>query len=188
MSEIRSVKEILKYSASAGFPMGVYLSVISVCMMASLHWDVLSTVALLMICTVPCILWRILSPLARDAGENVKAGSLWLAGIYAFLFGSLILGLITAVYMILVEPKFVSLYIQKYLDTVKALPNPEMFSEQTQILQQMIDRKLLPGTMDFVSTLIWATGFFGSILSGIVALIMARYYKLRAPRSIAKTN
>ena len=42
------------------------------------------------------------------------------------------------------------------------------------LMEQAIEKRLLPNGMEFVSSLAWATCFCGSILSLILALLLSR--------------
>ncbi|MCM1291230.1 MAG: DUF4199 domain-containing protein [Prevotella sp.] len=169
----RSIKEIIGYASKAGLPMGIYLTAMTACMLGTLYWDSFSLIGLVMSCGVPVLLWRLLMPLSRDA-EDIKFGPIWLAGIYIFIFGGFISGLFTAIYMIWIEPGFFSLYIEKYLAMVENMPDSEALNQQADILRRMLENNLMPRAMEFVSAMMWATGFFGSLLSGVVAFIMMK--------------
>lgn len=174
MSSPRSIGEIIGFASRAGLPMGVYLTAISACMIGSLYWVSASVIGVILMAGVPVVLWKLLTPLADNSDGRVKAGPIWLAGIYCFIFGSLICGLLSGLYLQFIEPYFVVNYIRKYMETVATLPNPGEFSRQTAMMQEMLDKRMLPTVMELVTSSMWATGFFGSLLSGIEALLISR--------------
>lgn len=170
---MNGIRDILGFAARTGLPMGLYLTLIAGCFFGSLYIDFLSITSLLLFGGLPVLLYYLLKPLTT--GEKpAKAAALWLAGIYCFLFGALIAGLASAIFLIFIEPGFMTMYLRQYLDTVDALPDPSIVAEQRAMVEQIIERKMVPTAMETVSSIIWTIGFFGSILSGIMALFMSR--------------
>lgn len=175
------VKDIIGYSARRGLSMGLYLILIFGCLFGSFYIDALSVVGLLLLGGIPWLLYQLLKPLTVGQDE-VRGAAIWLAGIYCFLFGALISGFALAVFLIYIEPGYMTRYLEKYLEIAASLPDPTLVKEQTEMISLILEKRLVPSAMETVFSLIWATGFFGSLLSGIVALVLKR----RAGRPLLK--
>lgn len=153
--------------------MGLYLTVISMCLLASLRVEVLPLLILPLLCGVPLVLWRILRRICDQEPAYRRLSPLWLAGIYTFIFGTLICCLISALYIVLAEPRFVSDYIAGALRALEGRPDAEAFGSQIDLMHRAIEGKVLPGSLQFVASMGWATCFFGSMLSLIEAFLLS---------------
>ncbi|MBD5203509.1 MAG: DUF4199 domain-containing protein [Bacteroidales bacterium] len=172
-------KSVFMYAAEAGVPMGLYLTVISLCLLASLKVAALPILAFPLLCGVPVVQYRLMRKV-RDADARMRRlSSLWLLGIYIFIFGTLVCTLISDIYIMVFEPHFVRDYLQMALREMEG--GGEQYASQIRILQEAIDSHSIPGNLQFIASMAWATCFFGSILS----LLIAGLLSVRRSRSMS---
>lgn len=174
-----NVNEVLKYASEKGILMGLYLTAMSACILLSLRWPGLPSLLVPLTACCPVWLWLLLRPMARNNSEDAAVSSLWLAGIYIFIFATLICGLLTASYLLFLHPGFIGEYMASSIAAVEASPMAPAFAEQVEVMRQAMDRHLLPSPMEFTISMMWATAFFGSIVSLIVAFFMNMVYRRR---------
>lgn len=168
-----NVRDVIGYAARGGVAIGLYLTLISSCMVLSLHNSLLAFVGLVLTAGVPVVLWRFLRGMRRSCGCDVGFGSLWLGGIYYFVFGSLICGFLTALYLLFVEPTFLTDYVRMGIDSWHSAGSPAEMKPQIDVMQRAIERKMIPGPMELVVSMIWSTAFFGSLLSAVEAMLLS---------------
>ena len=155
--------------------MGIYLSAMSLCLLGSLRIDFLSLLILPLVCALPVVLYRLMRAVFDAEPSCRRVSSLWLMGIYTFIFGSLICALVSDVYILTVEPGFVKDYIMRAIHDMEAQPDSAMFSSQIELMHRAVESRALPGCLQFIASMAWSTCFFGSLLSLFMAwLLMAR--------------
>lgn len=165
-------KSIYKYAAEAGVPVGLYLSLMSACLLLSLRIDFLPTLILPLAIGFPFLLGFLMRRIARQEPSYLKISALWLGGIYSVIFGTLICSLLSALYLTFVEPTFVSLYVSNAIATIQSSPLAGEYAATTELMQEAIDAHLLPSGLEFVSTMGWCTCFAGSMLSLLLSAII----------------
>lgn len=174
-------KSVFMYAAEVGVPMGLYLTAMSMCLLASLKFPGLPVLVLPLMCGVPVVLYFLMRRV-RDTDERCRrVSSLWLMGIYTFIFGSLICALVSDLYVMFAEPHFVRDYVALALQELESAPDPSQFASQTDLLRSALNSHALPGNMQFIASMGWATCFAGSLLSLITAAILAP----RRPRPVS---
>lgn len=173
MTGNRRVRDVIGYAAKGGVAMGLYLTLVSSCMVASLYVTELAMAGMVLLCGVPVVLWRFMRGMTSEAEGRNGFGSLWLGGIYCFIFGSLICGLLTAVYLVIAEPSFMSQYIKKGIESWEEAGRPSGMLQQIEVLQRALERKMIPNSMEMVVSMICSTAFFGSVLSAAEALVLS---------------
>lgn len=167
-------KSIYNYSAEAGIPIGIYLSVMSACLLMSVKVQMLSLFILPLAIGFPFILWFILKNICKAEPSYKKFSTVWLGGIYSVIFGTLICLLLSSLYMINFEPGFVTQY---FLQTIEVVENSDMagqYEPTIRLLREAMDAHILPSGMEFLMTMGWFTCFAGSILSLFLSLIITR--------------
>ena len=87
---MEDTKSVYKYAAEAGVPMGLYLTAMSACLLLSLRLPQLPVLMFPLLFGLPFFTAWLLRRIASDAPHYNKVSALWLAGIYTFIFGSLI--------------------------------------------------------------------------------------------------
>lgn len=172
-NDMNRPRSAFSYAAHAGLPMGIYLSVLSLCVLASLRLDFLPMLILPLLIGVPVILFFMMRRTAADNPSLRRLSPLWLMGIYTFIFGSLICALVSNLYIMMVEPDFVARYLEQTIINMESLSDAGEFDAQISMMREALAKNTLPGSMQFVSTMAWSTCFFGSILSLLIAAILS---------------
>ena len=167
-------KSIYKYAAEAGIPAGLYLSLMSACLLLSIKFPVLPIFILPLGIGFPFLLWVLMKRIEKAEPAFHKFSSLWLGGIYTVIFGTIIALFLSALYVVIVEPGFVYLYINNALEAVESSQMASEYETSIKLMREAMDAHLLPSGFEFLSSMAWFTCFAGSILSLILALFMSR--------------
>jgi len=166
------IKSVYKYSAEAGLPMGLYLTLMSACFLLSLRFPVLPMFLIPMALGFPFLLTYYMRRMGRREPAYMKISALWLFGIYTIIFGTLVCCLFSAVYLIFVEPGFLGMYVSNALSVIESSPAAGEYAATTELMHKAIESKLIPTATEFISTMGWLTCFAGSILSFVLALVI----------------
>lgn len=162
--------------------MGLYLTAMSACILLSMRLPLLPMLLIPLMAGTPVLLWFLLRPLARRDAGNVSLFPLWLAGIYIFIFGTLVCGLLSALYLLFADPTFISTYVRTSVEAVEASPAlAEAMAPQLEAMHEALSRNIIPSPMQYTTMMMWSTAFFGSILSLVVAAAMTFTGRLRRP-------
>ena len=167
-------KSIYMYSAEAGIPVGIYLSVISASLLMSIKFPTISVFMPFLIIGFPFVLWFILKNICKAEPSYQKFSTLWLGGIYSVIFGTLICTLLSAIYMINFEPGFVNQYFLNTIEAVENSPFAENYESTITLMKEAVEAHILPSGMEFLMTMGWFTCFSGSLISLFIALIMSQ--------------
>lgn len=167
-------KSIYKYASEAGLPAGLYLSVMSACVLLSVKFPALPMFLLPLCIGFPFLLWVLIRQISRNEPSYNKFSSLWLGGIYTVIFGSLICMFLSALYIVFFEPDFVNLYVNNALVAVESSPFASEYEASINMMHEAIEAHILPSGLEFLTTMAWFTCFCGSILSLLIALIMSK--------------
>lgn len=167
-------KSIYKFASESGLPVGLYLSLMSACLLLSVRVPALPLLILPLAIGFPFILWWQMKRIVREETSYNRFSSLWLGGIYTVIFGTLICMFLSAFYIVVFEPNFVGLYINNALDAVESSPLAAEYESSTRLMREALEAHILPSGFEFLSTMAWTTCFVGSILSLVLALIMSR--------------
>ncbi|MCH5235487.1 MAG: DUF4199 domain-containing protein [Muribaculaceae bacterium] len=170
-------KSIYKYASEAGLPAGLYLTVMSACLLLSVKFPGLPLVLFPLALGFPFILWMLMKRISREEPSYNKFSSLWLGGIYTVIFGTLICMFLSAIYIVVFEPGFVHLYVNNAIQAVESTPMAEQYQPTITLMKEAMDAHLLPSGLEFLTTMAWFTCFAGSILSMVLAFIMSRSSK-----------
>lgn len=167
-------KSIYKYAAEAGLPIGLYLTMMSACLLLSIKIAALPMLLFPLALGFPFVLWAVMKKISRLEPSYNKFSSLWLSGIYSVIFGTLICMFLSSAYIVFFEPSFVGKYFTNALETLESSPMAEQYSSQITLMHDVVDAHLLPSGLEFLTTIAWLTCFCGSILSLLIALLMSR--------------
>ena len=165
-------KSIYKYASEAGVPAGLYMTLMSACLLLSVKLPALPMMLLPLCLGFPVLLWFLMNRISIKESAYNKFSSLWLGGIYTVIFGSLICMLMSALYIVFVEPNFVNLYIGNALSAVESTPMAPQYESSIRMMREAMDAHVLPTGLEFVTTMAWFTCFCGSILSLLIAAVM----------------
>lgn len=169
-------KSAYRYSSEMGPAMGALLFLMSACLIAGIHIPALSLCILPLGLAVPVLLALLLRHIWIRAPHLRSFGAMWLAGIWIFIFGALICAILSAAWILLLEPGFVETYIRTSIDAIENSNMAAAYSSELAQMNSMIEAGAVPSPMQFIFTMIWSTAFAGSILSLLcAAAIKARY-------------
>ena len=108
----------------------------------------------------------------EDNGFTEYAG-LWMLGIMLFILGTIISSLVVYLVLQYLRPNYIYEQTQMAIDTYKQLPQMRD-SEMLEILQKMVDRRLLPTPIETVFNAFWFITFGGCLVSAVTALVARR--------------
>lgn len=182
-------KSIYKYAAEAGIPVGIYLCLMSGCLLLSTKYDLLGTFLFPLVIGFPFLLGFMMKQIVKKEPAYLKISALWLAGIYTVIFGSLICMLFSASYIIFADPGFVYEYVSSAIDAIESSPAKEQYAATANLMRDAIDARILPTGTEFVATMGWTTCFTGSLLSLLIAMIIvSTSRKKQKGKSCAKSG
>ena len=167
-------KSIYKYAAEAGVPAGLYLTLMSACLLMSIKMPILPTLLLPLSIGFPVVLWMLLRRICRQEPAFIKFSSLWLGGIYTVIFGTLICLFLSAIYIVSIEPNFVNLYFTNAINAIESSGMTSQYEGSITVLKEAINEGLLPSGLEFLTTMAWFTCFSGCMLSLLIALLMPK--------------
>ncbi len=168
------MKSVYKFAAEAGLPIGLYLVCISFCFLLSLKVTFLQMLIFPLAIGFPILLAVCMKRMVKEEPAYNRFSPLWLFGIYSVIFGTLICMLCSSLYLVFVDPSFITQYVTTSIEGLQALPSAEKYMATVEVLQHAIDSHMLPTGTQFVTTMGWFTCFAGSMLSLILALIISR--------------
>ena len=174
-------KSIYKYASEAGLPMGLYITLMSACVLLSVKVPALPVLLLPLCIGFPFVLWTMLKRIVKTEPSYNKFSSLWLGGIYTVIFGTLICMFLSSFYMVFFEPNFVSIYMNNALVALESSPVAGEYEPSIRLMREAMDAHILPTGLEFLTTMAWFTCFSGSIISLFIALIISK-----AKKSVAR--
>ena len=167
-------KSIYKYASEAGVPIGLYLTLMSACILLSLKIPALPLLLLPLVLGFPFLLWVMMKKILREEPGYNKFSSIWLGGIYTVIFGCVICLFFSAFYIAIFEPNFVSQYVSNAIATVESSPMASDYAQTTALMKEAMNAHILPSSFEFLTTMAWLTCFTGSILSLVLALVLTK--------------
>ena len=156
--------------AVAGVPIGLYFVAMFLLFVLMTKLAFASAVLMLMIVCLPVAVYATMRTTVGRTRGKVAWSSLWMQGIMSFLFGSVICGLVTMIYLKFIEPNFLVDLFQMCIDTYASIPGNEA-AQVTEMLQNMVKHGAVPTATSFTMSMFWLTAFSGSMLSLFLALI-----------------
>ena len=162
-------KSVYRYGAEDGRYMGLYFIAMSACLIASPRVPALLLLMSVLLAGVPVMLYLMLRRMYREAPHNRTFSAIWTAGIMITLCGSLICALVTAAWLIYVQPDFFAEYLRTAIATVQQSGQSAEYQEQMIMMQRALESGTVPSPMQLVLSMVWSTVFFGSILSMVCA-------------------
>lgn len=166
-------KSVYKYAAEAGVPVGLYLSLLSALMIMGVKHPEFSTVSFILLLLFPlCLVWQ-MRKMGKSEPSYMKFSSLWLCGIYSVIFGTLICMLLTASYIIFLDPGFIRECWLNAIEAIETSPLADNMSATAEMLKS-VDSRQLPSVTDYVTGMGWMTCFAGSVISLVLAFIISK--------------
>lgn len=167
-------KSIYKYASEAGLPAGLYLTIMSACILLSIKIQALPMLLLPLALGFPFLLWSLMKKIVKSEPAYNKFASIWLGGIYTVIFGTLICLFFSAVYVTFFEPNFVWLYVNNAITAVETSPMSADYAQTIALMREAMNARLLPSSYEFLTTMAWFTCFTGSIISLFLALLLTK--------------
>lgn len=162
---------VFRSSAEDGLVIGAYISATFLVGAYGMRVPVLSIISLLMCLGVVFIAYRLMARDYRRWKSLRYFSAVWMHGIGAFFFGSLILSCTAFIYLRFIEPTFIVDNVNAAIAIYREFGTTEAV-HMADTLQKMIDKHMLPSPISMASTLIWFVTFAGSMLSLLLTAII----------------
>lgn len=158
---------------------GLWLCALAACFLFSLELPVISWCIFPLILGLPfCLAW-LMRRMVMQEPVYASFSSLWLFGIYTMIFGSLICALFSAVVLIFFQPGFLTRYLVEAIRAAEASPDAGELAGHIEVLKNAVRSGMVPSPMNFVTSMMWASAFFGSIISMFLAWPISSRLKRR---------
>lgn len=164
-------RNIYTSGANDGLKMGIYMSTMFVLQCLGTINLTLMTLGTIMMLCIPLAAYIMLRKAYRKSGGKSTFSAIWLHGILIFLCGSLIMAMVIYIYLRFIDPAFLRDTLSSLIEAYGSIEDASA-RQLTDILTTIRDQNLLPTPIQYAFTMIWTCGFFGSILSMILALIV----------------
>jgi len=166
-------RSIFQCAGQWGLPFGLYLSCAAVASIYADWFAPLQLVFLILLLGTPVVAYAFQRrKFIEDNGFTEYAG-LWMLGIMLFILGTIISSLVVYLVLQYLRPNYIYEQTQMAIDTYKQLPQMRD-SEILEILQKMVDRRLLPTPIETVFNAFWFITFGGCLVSAVTALVARR--------------
>jgi hypothetical protein len=166
-------RSIFQCAGQWGLPFGLYLSCAAVASIYADWFAPLQLVFLILLLGTPVVAYAFQRrKFIEDNGFTEYAG-LWMLGIMLFILGTVISSLVVYLVLQYLRPNYIYEQTQMAIDTYKQLPQMRD-SEMLEILQKMVDRRLLPTPIETVFNAFWFITFGGCLVSAVTALVARR--------------
>lgn len=120
--------------------------------------------AIVLVLALPyCLYLSLRRSYVADKGFSYFS-SLWNEGVITFICGGLIASVVSLIYMIWIEPGFVSTRAELLIKAYDSLQIPEA-AELSTMLRAARDQHMLPRPIDMTLSLLWLSIVLGTILS-----------------------
>lgn len=166
-------RSIFQCAGQWGLPFGLYLSCAAVASIYADWFAPLQLVFLILLLGTPVVAYAFQRrKFIEDNGFTEYAG-LWMLGIMLFILGTIISSLVVYLVLQYLRPNYIYEQTQMAIDTYKQLPQMRD-SEMLEILQKMVDRRLLPTPIETIFNAFWFITFGGCLVSAVTALVARR--------------
>jgi len=166
-------RSIFQCAGQWGLPFGLYLSCAAVASIYADWFAPLQLVFLILLLGTPVVAYAFQRrKFIEDNGFTEYAG-LWMLGIMLFILGTIISSLVVYLVLQYLRPNYIYEQTQMAIDTYKQLPQMRD-SEILEILQKMVDRRLLPTPIETVFNAFWFITFGGCLVSAVTTLVARR--------------
>lgn len=187
MTDLKKQDSPYYLGAKAGIPVGIYMSAMFLLMVLMTRIPLISYLLLCMILCMPVVIYATMRTTVVSFRGNTTFSSLWMQGIMTFLFGSVVCGLFTMIYLKFVEPRFIIGMVQSCIDSCRAMPGPE-YSELAGTLENMIRTGVVPSASSFTISMFWFSMASGSLLSMVLAAVAQNGSRKYRNKNISTEN
>ncbi len=171
MTDSSQNKSILKYGSELGLWMGLYMILMSCCLLLSVKAASLLTLLIPLVLGWPVIIRILQVRIWKEAPQYRSFPAMSLAGLWICIFGTLICAAFSAAYITLLEPDFLRLYLQQCLEmAATATAAGADYSAMLTDMQTLLDSGQLPSPMQWIFSMIWLSSISGALFSLITAL------------------
>lgn len=176
MEEKDKLTNPYKQGADDGFLFALYLTGLFFASAFALEVPGLGILSTCLIIAVPFIIFvAIRRTWQRDGGMSTFS-ALWMQGIMTFLCGGLLSGVIAFAYLKWINPGWLAEQVRAMADIYAQIDGGAIVADT---LEKMLERGLLPSSIQMVFQMLWLEIFTGSVLSLIVTAIV----RIRKPRT-----
>lgn len=162
---------VYRQAAKDGVPFGIILTAVSLMVIYTGESGLAAIAAIILMMSLPFALFALMLRYVRNLNPLADIATGWTHGMMISLFGSLICGVVTYVWLQFFEPTFIYDQAESAIEAWKQLPK-EQQGDMTAELQKAVDNGLLPTPIEFVVNMILLTTFLGSVLSLFMAWII----------------
>ena len=181
MSDLNSKysRSVYNLGASDGIWVGLAMGLCMMCMIESAKIPFLAFLGLLLFVAVPVMVWKMLRRAWMLSRVPPSFSAVWLHGICIFLFGGLIMALITYISLRYLSPGWIE---TQTLEAASRLAGNPDTAEQSLILLRIVESGQLPTPIYTAISSIWMVAFTGSLMSMIFAYFLTRTVRFRTLR------
>lgn len=155
--------------ARAALAFGPYLSVIFLSLVMQL--PLLQDIGSILILALPVTTAIFLRRSFRASGYRYSFSELWVEGITMYLFACAICGLVTMIYLKLIDPGILMRLSQDLIDQLRQAGTPEHL-QMARMLSNAAKEGVLINATSFVVSMFWLTMAIGSLTSMIMAALV----------------
>lgn len=167
-NKIIGVKSVYRVGAEYGLWFGIYLTLMAFAIMYGFEHTSLMLMAVAMLVATPAIIYQMMRRYRMSVYGYATFAALWMLGLAIFLFGSLICGIVTYVWMQYVMPTFIYDQVTAAIELYKTMPGDEA-AQVVEIMQAVIEHHALPSAIDVSIQMIMFVTFLGSMVSMLLA-------------------
>lgn len=169
-------KSIYQRAGEWGVPFGLYLACAAITSVFADWFAPLSFLFLILFFGTPFVVYYFQRrKFIEDDGFSEHA-ALWMLGIMLFILGSVLSGFIVYLVLKYFRPNFMYEQAQMVIDNYSKMP--EMAdNEMLRVLQQAVNKRMLPSPIETVFNAFWFVTFGGSLVSAITAIFARRSLK-----------
>lgn len=169
-------KSPVRLGADRGPALGIYFIAMFLTWVLSTSMPMLSMITVAMAIAFPFLVYKILRN--RNLALDTKAPltDLWIQGIAMIAFGAILCALVSLVYFKWINPTFMVDSLQRMIDLYHSTNDPSL-AEMARMSQGLLDNHTMPSSSTIVWTLWLFTVTSGSLLAGLMAMLV----KLRGP-------
>ena len=167
-----SSRSVYRYAADAGPILAAVYCIFAASILLINRFPEIGILTLPTAISIPFVLAWLMRKLAASRPDLSGFFPLWLFGIYTSIFATLICALLSALYLIFIDPAFVATYFRnaaESLQTISSESGSADLSRQAEIIRTAIDRRLLPSPMELVAAMSWLAAFGGSVMAAVAA-------------------
>ncbi len=180
-------KSVYLYAAEAGLLMSLPLITVAASVLLANKLPMIGVIAFPALMLAPALLFMQMKRVAVETPSYCSFYPLWLFGIYTMLGATLICSLAATLYLMFVEPTFISTYFDNAISSMQTLamqPGGEGFAEQVDFFVTAKERRMLPSVDELVASMGWLSAFTGAVIAAVVARCFVRYsYRFAADLS-----